>query len=183
MKLETKTDPFPHVIVTEMFTDEELASVRLELEYLSDYQALVELHDGTFANRLNLYDFFVDGDDSAIGRLVNEKVFSVEVLGSFPYRWMTKLYDSMTWDKIYISKINAGESVSNRGKTIFSTQILLDPREAPITFPVHNYTPLTGQGNCGIIYLSAERSRIAADDTGELVSLLQVTGITNKVEY
>ena len=82
MKLETKTDPFPHVIVTEMFTDEELAAVRLELEYLSDYQALVELHDGTFANRLNLYDFFVDGDDSAIGRLVNDKVFSVEVLGS-----------------------------------------------------------------------------------------------------
>lgn len=170
MKVKTIEGPTPHILLEDVFTDEQLKSIWTELEFLhpslvdgsntapakSDDGVILKQNTGMF-----LYETYQDSVVSPICENTAMVAWRSSLRDFWSSSWTKTMYDKTNWDAIMVSYYGDTDYYHpHHDESVFTMLLWLwkEPKKfsgGNLYFPDVNHA-VECRNNCGIIFMSTE---------------------------
>ena len=182
MEVKLNDNPTPHLLLENVFTDDELESIWTELKFLrpnfldasktgsakdEDNETLLKNNTGLF-----MYELY---KNNSISPILNNviKVAWYSSLADYWYPlWIKSTYENTNWDSVLVSYYENGNYYHPHSDVSMFTMLIWlwkEPKKflgGNLYFPNHDYI-VECKNNCGIIFLSGEKHGVTPVELSE----------------
>jgi len=169
MEVETLNNPFPHLLLENVFTDNQLDSIWKELNFLkpslnTDTSPAIDKEGFTLKKNSGIFPYFTYRDPtiSPICRLLKKLSWECGLGDLWSQEWIKNTYSATNWDSVLVSYYdNKDYYRAHFDSAMFTMLIWLwqEPKKfdgGNLYFPDAEHVVMC-KHNCGIIFLSGEK--------------------------
>lgn len=174
MKVKSFINPTPHLLLEDVFSDDELNRIWSELDFLhpsllsgnstnpatNEEGVPLKKNSGRF-----LYQIYNDHSVSPIHQYLTQVAFNSSLCNYWTHNWISYTYSRTNWDDIMISYYKDKDCyLPHQDNAMFTLLIWL--WKEPKQFSGGNFcftdsnTLIECKNNCGILFMSGERHQV-----------------------
>ena len=174
MEVKSFLNPSPHLLLENVFTDDQLTQIWTELDFLhptllpGSETGSAKSDDGVDLKRnagRYIYQTYADPSISHIRNHLTTVAFKSGLADHLPHSWLKASYNETNWDTIMLSYYKDGDYYKPHVDTAVFTLLVWLWKE-PKQFSGGNLhftesdTLIECKNNCGILFMSGERHHV-----------------------